>query len=348
MGKIQDIIDILTQELNDGKYPPNSRFPSEYELSIRFGVGRITANKAVSALAAAGRLVRGSRGSGTRVSSGSLRSKGRIVFLGSIVQPNEVKTLRGTLRAAQNCGYTLEVANPIEQNLKNYLMQLNKDSSVIGIVTIGYENMPDEFSPDIPMVYLDMPDPEYHLDKHYIATPNEEAAKKMMEALIARGHREIVLYSSPRYQFQHTIYRIRGFQEAMRQAGIADVDKRIFTAVDYTDEDAVENLKKILKRYPKTTAIVTPSDDLVRTMLQAMNTLGISYPGPIALTGFGNLMDVTTRHGVPTVEQNHFQFGVQACASLIDFHEKRCEEIPHIQYVDYKMINMECIPRVSE
>ena len=114
MGKIQDIIDILTQELNDGKYPPNSRFPSEYELSIRFGVGRITANKAVSALAAAGRLVRGSRGSGTRVSSGSLRSKGRIVFLGSIVQPNEVKTLRGTLRAAQNCGYTLEVANPID------------------------------------------------------------------------------------------------------------------------------------------------------------------------------------------------------------------------------------------
>lgn len=348
MGKILDIIDILTQELNDGKYPPNSRFPSEYELSIRFEVGRITANKAVSALVASGRLVRGVRGSGTRVANASPRSKGRIIFLGSILHPNEVKTLQGVLRAAQNCGYSLEIATPLEQNLKSYLTQVNADHEVVGIVTIGYENMPDEFCPNIPMVYLDMPDPEYHLDKHYIATPNHEAARKMMEALLAKGHREIVLYSSPRYQVQHTIYRIRGFQEVMRQAGIPDVDKRIFTAVDYTDEDAVENLKKILKRYPKTTAIVTPSDDLVRTMLQAIKTLEIPYPGPIALTGFGNLLDVTTRAGIPTVEQNHFQFGVQACTSLIDFHEKRCEEIPHIQFVDYKMINMEHIPRVSE
>ncbi len=348
MSKTTDIVAILTRELSEGKYPAGSLFPSEYDLVRRFDVNRSTANKAVLSLVTAGLLMRGVRGAGTRVASGGLRSKGRVIFLGSIIHHNEVRTLQGTLKAAQYSGYSLEVALPQEQDLKAYLTMLNSDPNIIGIVTIGYENMPDEYCPNIPMVYLDMPDPEYHANKHYIATPNQEAAKKMMEALIAKGHREIVLYTSPRYQVQHTIYRIRGFQEGMREAGIADVEKRIFTAVDYTDEDAVENLKKILKRYPKTTAIVTPSDDLVRTMLQAMNTLGISYPGPIALTGFGNLMDVTTRHGIPTVEQNQFQFGVQACTSLIDFHEKRCEEIPHIQYVDYKMVNMEHIPRVSE
>lgn len=45
-----------------GKYPGGTRFPSEYELAERFGVHKITANKAVSLLVNEHLLKRGSRG----------------------------------------------------------------------------------------------------------------------------------------------------------------------------------------------------------------------------------------------------------------------------------------------
>lgn len=79
--------------------------------------------------------------------------------MGSILHPNEVKALQGILSTSQANGYTLEIAKPAEQNLKEFLMRHNGDNDTVGIVTIGYWNMPDECCPRIPMIYLDMPDP---------------------------------------------------------------------------------------------------------------------------------------------------------------------------------------------
>ena len=347
MSKITNIIEILTREFAEGKYPPGSRFPSEYDLVRRFDVGRSTANKAVLSLVASGLLVRGVRGSGTRVAFPKPQLKGRILYMASFNHIFSLERLNGAISAVQSNGYGLEVSMPQEQNIEKYLTPINGSGEYIGIITHGYFNPIDDLCPNLPVIYLDMPDPEYHPDKHYIATPNQEAAQKMMDAILAKGHREIVIYASPCYQYQNTYYRVKGFQERMRQAGIADVEKRLFAAMDYTEADAVENLRKILERYPKTTLIATTSDDIVRTMLQAFRVMGISHPGPIALTGFGNIYDISAIHQIPTVEQNSFQFGVQACASLFDLHEKRCDHLPNIQYVGYKMVNLEHIPRVN-
>ena len=64
MGKTESIVEILKQELAEGKYPVNSRFPSEYELSDRFNVNKKTANKAVTLLVTEGLLERGRGGKG--------------------------------------------------------------------------------------------------------------------------------------------------------------------------------------------------------------------------------------------------------------------------------------------
>ncbi len=348
MTKATEILSILTNELTAGTYPVDSHFPSEYDLAQRFGISRLTANKIVTSLVASGFLQRGVRGAGTRVLNVARESQqGRVVFLGSIIHPAEIKSLQGVLSAAQSNGYSLEIAQPPEQNLKDCLIRLNDDKKVVGIVTISYWRMPEEYCPRVPVIYVDMPDPLYHPEKHYVATPNLEAFQKMMDGILERGHREIVIYTSNNYQYQHALYRVQGALEKMREAGIPDVEKRLFVAMDYTEADAVENLRKILTRYPKTTLIATTSDDLVRTMLKAMKTLEIPYPGQITLTGFGNITDISMMHQIPTVEQNHFQLGVQACTSLIELYEKRCDSIPNIQYVGYSMVNMNCIPRVS-
>ena len=347
MSKITDIIDVLTREFAEGKYPPGSRFPSEYDLVRRFDVGRSTANKAVLSLVSSGLLVRGVRGAGTRVARPKHQLKGRILYLGSFNHILTLDRLSGAISVVQANGYGLEVSMPLEKNMEKYLTPINGSGEYIGIITHGYCNPIDALCPNLPVIYLDMPDPEYHPDKHYIATPNQEAAQKMMDAILAKGHREIVIYASPGYQFHDTYYRVKGFQERMRQAGIADVEKRLFPAMGCTEADAAENLRKILEYYPKTTLIATTSDDIVRTMLQALKAVGMPHPGPIALTGFGNIHDISAMHQIPTVEQNCFQFGVQACMSLIDLHEKRYDHLPNIQYVGYKMVNLDHIPPVN-
>ena len=120
MSKITDIIDILTREFAEGKYPPGSRFPSEYDLVRRFDVGRSTANKAVLSLVSSGLLVRGVRGSGTRVAVPKPQLKGRILYMASFNHIFNLERLNGAISAVQANGYGLEVSMPQEQNMEKY------------------------------------------------------------------------------------------------------------------------------------------------------------------------------------------------------------------------------------
>jgi GntR family transcriptional regulator len=50
------IVEVLLREISEGKYPRESRFPSERELAARFEISRTTANKVLSMLVAERRL----------------------------------------------------------------------------------------------------------------------------------------------------------------------------------------------------------------------------------------------------------------------------------------------------
>lgn len=64
----QQIVDLLLQEISNGKYPPDCRFPSERELAARFEISRTTANKVLSMLVA-DRQLQYKKGVGAFVSS---------------------------------------------------------------------------------------------------------------------------------------------------------------------------------------------------------------------------------------------------------------------------------------
>ena len=81
MSKINDLAAELRKLLATDLFPAGSRFLSEYEIENRYGISRITANKAVSLLAAEGLLERGKRGSGTFVKKSSIFPKGWIAAI---------------------------------------------------------------------------------------------------------------------------------------------------------------------------------------------------------------------------------------------------------------------------
>ncbi|MCS6779802.1 MAG: histidine utilization repressor [Geminicoccaceae bacterium] len=60
------IMEAIRAEIAEGRLPPGARVPSEHELVRRFGVARMTANRALNELAQEGLIVR-TAGSGTYV-----------------------------------------------------------------------------------------------------------------------------------------------------------------------------------------------------------------------------------------------------------------------------------------
>lgn len=85
----QQIVDLLRRELAEGKYPAESRFPSERELAARFGISRTTANKVLSMLMA-DRLLQYKKGVGAFVAGKPLEHE-----MNSLLSFTEQARLKG-------------------------------------------------------------------------------------------------------------------------------------------------------------------------------------------------------------------------------------------------------------
>jgi GntR family transcriptional regulator len=75
----QQIVDLLRRELAEGKYPSESRFPSERELAVRFEISRTTANKVLSMLVA-DRQLQYKKGVGAFVAGKPLEHEMSVLF----------------------------------------------------------------------------------------------------------------------------------------------------------------------------------------------------------------------------------------------------------------------------
>ena len=197
MEKYKEIVEVLKAELAQGKYPVDSRFPSEYELANRFGVAHPTANKAVGELVSAGFLVRGKRGSGTRVCLTEKFPKGRILYVGRLDHLTPCRELKGFSTRAFQRGYYVTAANPPYMELRGFLSKAVATGEFAGIVSYAYHNF-NELCPSLPIVYLDNDKFDASLDGHpelnYVTSANQAGSYDMVKYLEGKGYRNIVIY----------------------------------------------------------------------------------------------------------------------------------------------------------
>lgn len=342
MNKYQEIFDILLRELQEGRYPAGSVFPSEYLLADRFGVGRGTVNKAVSRLIVEGWLRRGVRGSGTRVAGIQPMIRKRIAFLGGWTHGFSAQVLLGAQRAAVLLNYELALYHPepgeVGRTLAGFLR-----SNIQGVIVQEYTHLPPDFP--LPVMYIDLATPDYHKDCHNIANRNYDAAYRMVGALLNAGHREIVVYANIDYQSSHRWFRVRGMLDAIRDAGIRDAEKRLFAGVEYQAFDAAPVIQRIYRRFPATTAIATVSDDQALKVLLALKKLDIQPP-PV-VTGFGNVPNISDVYNLPTVDQHPCRLGARAAELLINIIEGVIPPDPVMEFIDADPINLGAIPIIS-
>lgn len=317
------IYEELIRRLDAGEYPPDSKFPPESVLAEEFQVSKLTINKIVAMIAGTGRLIRGKSGAGTRVAQHRFRSRGNLFYIGPL---NNYSTcaVSGFQSECLTRGYFPVVFNPKGEEIARCLQMLNSDNAV-GAVSMQLGILPPVGN--LNMFFLDysMPHIRFRPHLHYLNSDNFNGAKELMQEVLKHGHHEVVIFSCQRYFISPeapVTPRVKGLQTALREAGIGDYVRRTFYGSGDSIEEAGKILQTILKKYPDTTIICTDSDDGATLIHTAAERLGISCPGEIGLTGFGN----TSYLKIMNVDQNQELQGRLAARYLIDFAEGKLSD----------------------
>lgn len=139
--------------------------------------------------------------------------------------------------------------------------------------------------------------------------------------LIKQGHSRIAMICSEE-ESQSQQDRIEGYQEALREAGIAsDGDLLVSGAPQYhggySEEDGQDAMNRILEELPDVTAVFCSSDVQAIGALAALHAAGKSAPKDMAIVGYDDIK--TSRFiGLSSVDQQIQAIGRAAAECLFD------------------------------
>ena len=337
MGKTESILQILRQELSDGKYPVNSRFPSEYELSDRFDVNKKTVNKAVTLLVSEGLLERGRGGKGTIVCTTAKFPRYHVVFLGILQHSYFARIGHGIQTAALEHNSLMSVVSPAIEQFHTVLQSLN-NSNIDGILTTSYGMLPEMKKP---VLYLEDQCGET-VYPDYVACDSYAAGYQLMQEILARGHRNIVIL----FHYLNNPKRLEGFYKAMNEAGITNGKERTFISMDFSQGEANMIYRQMQTKFPGFTTIAACSDDDAFRIIKTMQHYGIQWENKIAVAGIGNIPSISSFYPIATVEQHPFRIGGIAFRKLLQKIQKPDLQIREL--VDVEVVNSKNIPVINE
>lgn len=170
-----------------------------------------------------------------------------------------------------------------------------------------------------PIVVVDQTWPGCGYD--LVGSQDVEGAFAATEHLIELGHRRIAHLG-----FSHGSTgrdRLKGFQDAMIRHGVAIHEKWLRDLQSYPSEEPYELTRELLSGPDRPTAIMAFNDEVALQAMAAAADLGLSVPGDLSITGFGDLSVVRhVRPQITTVTQDPREIGRRAAKLLI----KRIEE----------------------
>ena len=339
--KFELILSALRNEIRNGTYPLGARFPSEYELAERFGVNKMTANKAVSQLVFEGYLQRGGRGSNTKVIMTEKFPKGYFVYIAPLAHEMNRLILTGIENYAFANGYSVIFYAPPADQMTSCMHRLTLPE-ITGILTTSYGIL------DVPgknVIHLFLSLPENDHVHHTISVDSYGAGVKMMQELLARGHRKVIMFHYPYSISTAGTLWLRGVQEVMESAGIDNIADRVLTNVQYDEMGVYSELKTKLMQYPDTTAIITNSDNDALLVMKAVKRLGIPAD-KICVTGGGCLPQINMFQPLPTTFCPLLTLGRMGCEKLVEMKETGVPSEPIRQVMEVDLIHTELIPEI--
>lgn len=149
-----------------------------------------------------------------------------------------------------------------------------------------------------------------------VTSDNEAAAERIVAKLLRHGHRHIGVLSGIRQSFPARA-RLRGYQSALRQAGL-DADPRYVVGNAFDEPTGYDGTKQLLQRFPQITALFAMCSPAAIGSLHAAAELGLTVPHDVSLVSFDDEPHASLMQTpLTTVVQDVAMLGQRAAEVLV-------------------------------
>ncbi len=179
---------------------------------------------------------------------------------------------------------------------------------------------------EFPFVIVGRPEDEEN--NYWVNNNNLQAGRKMVEYLIAEGHKNIGLVAGSK---DYTVCQDRweGYRQAL-EANDLSYNQEHVSWVEGAQTEIKQRTKKMLANYPEISALAGFDDLTAYWIMKAVWELDLKVPDDIAVVGFNNHpLSRLINPKLTTIDINIYQLGVQATKLLIDVIEDDQVEYTH-------------------
>ncbi|MCE1252243.1 MAG: LacI family transcriptional regulator [Anaerolineae bacterium] len=201
------------------------------------------------------------------------------------------EVLAGIERTAYAAGYGVMLRHA-EFNLQaqidsiNLLMGNNIDGLIVNSTTITPEFYELIKQIDRPCLFLEFYDPALPVDS--LESNNFAAAYQSTLHLLKQGHRRIGCIGGCAYEQVSVSQRRKGYEKALRDAGIYPRDD-YFVMTKYQTAEGYAAFTGLRALPEPPTAVITYSDLLALGALRAAADLGLNVPADVSIIGFDDI-----------------------------------------------------------
>ncbi|GAB5437655.1 LacI family DNA-binding transcriptional regulator [Falsiruegeria mediterranea] len=154
---------------------------------------------------------------------------------------------------------------------------------------------------------------------------NRGAMCDLARRVLTAGHRHIGLISGVTEGNDRALSRVEGVRDALAEAGHG-AEAMTLIETPYGIDNGARAFAEMMQRNPRPTAVMCGNDVLAVGALREAQSLGISVPGEVAITGFDDIeLAEIISPSLTTVHVPHREMGRKAASELIDMVEGRSE-----------------------
>lgn len=332
----------IKEHIQSGRLKPDEKIPTENELSMDYGVSRITSKKALNILQEEGLIYR-VRGSGSFVKKQkhpqhSPYEQGTI----AVVLPfKEDDTYHGTTLSAIHSiskqvmkkGYhTTLLFSDHDTHKQNEILDKLYDDNYVGAIIYPIKTSYNEsiyrlYAKHFPMVM--MSNAIDRLDIPSATVDNVQGSYLATKHLINQGHHHILFLSYQHAEDNNSISdRYLGYLHALHEADIASNNILYFTDLHAEDQLNSKGLISII-REKGITGIVCVNDETASAFIRYGRQHDFICPKEYSIVGFDNLS--LCQHTYPpltTIQQDYGKLGEKAADLLIECIERGVTSLP--------------------
>ncbi len=223
-----------------------------------------------------------------------VRSKSRVIaVITPDLNPHVQPILRGVADACRRNNYALMLFSTeywTDENLSYTRVVDNWRVDGMLIYNVVYQHAVSRDiqrlqSQNIPYVFIN----KYLRDRktNSVSVDNADAVAQAVNHLRDLGHKRIGIMNGNMNSVDG-VERFEGFKLALAAAGLSP-DKRAVGCANYSDEEAFEEMQRILCRKDRPTAMFCANDLMAMGVIRAAEAKGLKVPQDLAVVGFDDL-----------------------------------------------------------